>query len=93
MHPAGLARGQGNFAPLAVILALERKWLADFHRCNHSGVRTFLGSHIDKAIGIIDYPGSLCLCQRREDEHAGEEYETDGFHLNKLRAKPGVPLP
>jgi hypothetical protein len=23
------------------------------------------------------------LCQRREDEDAGEQYETDGFHLNK----------
>ena len=79
MHPAGRTRGQRNVAPLGVVFALERKRLASFHCCNHRGVHTFLGSHIDKAIGIIDHPGSLRLCHRREDEHAGEECETDGF--------------
>ena len=51
----------------------EGKRLAGFHGCHHGGIRAFLGTHIDEAIGIIDYPGSLRLCQRREDEKAGEE--------------------
>ena len=81
LHPAGLARGERNFAPIGVVFRLEGKRLAGFHCCNHGGVRVFLGSHVDKASGIIDNPGSLRLCQRREGEQAGEEYETDGFHL------------
>ena len=83
MHPAGFARGERNFAPLRVVFALERKRLAGFHRCNHGGVCVFLGSHVDGASGIINYPGSLRLCQRRKGDRAGEENETDSVHLNK----------
>ena len=79
LHPAGLARGERNFAPIGVVRRLEGKRLAGFHRCNHGGVRTFLGSHVDEASGIIDNPGSLRLCQLCEGEPAGEEYETEAF--------------
>src|SRR4029453_1571176 len=82
-HPAGLARGERNFAPIGVVFRLKGKRLAGFHRCNHGGVCVFLCSHIDGASRIINYPGSPRLCQRRKGDRAGEENETDRLHLNK----------
>jgi protein-disulfide isomerase-like protein with CxxC motif len=53
--------------------------------------RQILLGEMKTTIGIIDHAGLFGLRERRKDEHAAEEHETESFHLNKRPSCAGFP--
>ena len=77
LHPAGLARGQRDFVPVRVVFPLEGKRLAGFYGCDDRVQRALIGSHINRASGIVDDAESLGQRELRKDEREGDDKGED----------------